>query len=235
MPSSRRATRPAASASFSAPPTSRIRTRRITRRDGKARSSTGSLYTQFGVFYDSIDKYQAYFIDALTGRADVPEPRRHEPHLRFRVPGASGHGQRLVRRWRLLLFHSELGNALIFDPDTGTTIQTDGNRQPYTPEYTFFAGMQIRLPSVGRRRVDAAHRLLVDRRGNRDAAGSSFRSLDSHEQVNLRLELAMRNWDIIGYVKNASDEQYIEAHGGPGYNAYVNPPRTWGVKVNYTF
>ena len=122
--------------------------------------------------------------------------------------------------------HSELGSALIFDPDTLATIQTDGNRQPYTPEYTFFAGMQydfhlwedaVLTPRVDYSWIDDATATPLDR---------PFDAIDSHEQVNLRLELAMHNWDVIAYMKNATDEQYIEAHGGPGYNAYVNPPRT---------
>ena len=194
----------------------------------------GSLYTQFGVFYDSIDNYQAYFYDALTGRQTYQnlDGTSHIYGSELQLQAVMGN---FSFDAGAAYIHSELGNALILDPDT--TRDDPDRRQPPTVH----AGVHVlcrhavRLPSVGRRRVDAARRLLVDRRATATPLDRPFDAIDSHEQVNLRLELAMHNWDVIAYMKNATDEQYIEAHGGPGYNAYVNPPRTWGVKVNYTF
>ncbi len=194
----------------------------------------GSLYTQFGGFYDSIDHYQAYFYDKLSGRQTYQNLDGTS-----RIYGSELQLQAVMGNFSFdtgaAYIHSELGSALILDPDTNATIQTKGNQQPYTPEYTFFAGMQynfhlwedaVLTPRVDYSWIDQQTATPLER---------PFDKIDSHEQLNLRLELAMHNWDVIGYMKNATDENYIEAHGGPGYNAYVNPPRTWGVKVNYTF
>jgi hypothetical protein len=34
---------------------------------------------------------------------------------------------------------------------------------------------------------------------------------------------------------NAAEEEYIEAHGGPGYNAYPNEPRRYGLRIHRDF
>lgn len=199
----------------------------------------GRLLTQVGGFYYDIKRYQAYFTDAITGRGTYQNLDGTST-----IYGLEATGQAVFGNFEIDIggawIHSELGDALLFDDVTQMVINPDGNPQPYTPEYTFYAGMQyaFRLPRdmtltprVDYAWIDEQTTTPLDRYSN----GVAIDQVDSHEQLNLRLELAMQNWAVIGWMKNATDEEYIEAHGGPGYNAYVNPPRTYGVKVNYTF
>ncbi len=34
---------------------------------------------------------------------------------------------------------------------------------------------------------------------------------------------------------NLTEEEYFDAYGGPGYNAYVNEPLRYGVRLHYGF
>jgi iron complex outermembrane recepter protein len=206
----------------------------------KATLLDGHLSTQLGGFYNDIDHYQAFFVDAVSGTGTYQNLDGTSKVYGMEATAQSvfgGFSFDIGAAW----IHSELGSALIFDDASGTNIDTDGKRQPYTPQYTFFAGAQyeFRLPggSTLTPRIDYA---WIDEQTTTpldrvSAAGAHFDQIDSHHQLNGRLAFNLRNWEVFAVVTNATNEQYIEAHGGPGYNAYAAVPRNYSVKANYRF
>jgi iron complex outermembrane recepter protein len=199
----------------------------------------GHLLTQIGGFYNELDHYQAYFVDALSGTGTYQNLDGTS-----KVYGMEATAQSVFGRFSFdtgaAWIHSELGSALIFDDVLGTDIDTDGKRQPYTPQYTLFAGAQYEFQLPGGAtltpRVDYA---WIDMQTttplNRVANGVHIDRIDSHHQLNGRLAFELRNWEVYAVITNATNEKYIEAHGGPGYNAYPTPPRNYSINVNYRF
>jgi outer membrane receptor protein involved in Fe transport len=49
------------------------------------------------------------------------------------------------------------------------------------------------------------------------------------------LTYGTEKWSGEFFATNVTDEIYIEAHGGPGYNAYPNEPRRFGFRLHYNF
>jgi len=56
-----------------------------------------------------------------------------------------------------------------------------------------------------------------------------------HTILNLKLTYGTEKWSGEFFATNVTDEIYIEAHGGPGYNAYPNEPRRFGFRLHYNF
>ena len=206
----------------------------------KAQLFDDHLFTQIGGFFNSIDAYQAGFTDATTGRNTFQNLDGTSEIYGLEVSAQAVIGALsfdLGAAW----IHSELGEGLLFDDVTASAIQVEGNLMPFTPEYTFFVGAQYDFalpggmtltPRIDYAVTDEQTATPLDRE---TVDGVRVDLIEDHEQVNLRLTLAAQNWNVIGYMTNATDETYIEAHGGAGYNAYPNPPRQYGVRVNYTF
>jgi iron complex outermembrane receptor protein len=207
----------------------------------------GHLLTQIGGFYENVDDYQATFIDANTGLGAYQNLNGTSHIFGSEVSAQAVFGDLSVdigTAW----IHSELGSALIVDNITGETIDTDGNRQPFAPQYTFHGGLQYEVHLPGSMTltprgdyawIDEQTTTPLDAKCTNPAIcpllGAELDRIESHQQVNLRLTLDAQNWSLAGFLTNATDERYIEAHGGPGYNAYVNPRRTGGVKFTYNF
>jgi iron complex outermembrane receptor protein len=139
----------------------------------------------------------------------------------------------------LSLMHSELGNADI-EGAGGVIVPTDGKPQPYTPTVTFHGGAQYAFPILGDAtltpRIDFAYvgrqtMTPVDQIFN----GIALDRTPPHRELNLKLTYATEQWNAEVYMTNATDDIYYEAHGGPGYNAYPNEPRRFGVLFHYNF
>jgi iron complex outermembrane receptor protein len=199
----------------------------------------GRVRTQLGGFYNDIKHYQAFFTDAVTGRSTFQNLEGKSKVYGVEFTGDAVLGD-LSLDVALAWIHSSLGEGLIFDDVLGEPIQTKGKKQPFTPEYTVHAGAEytFRLPGQATLtpRVDYA---WIDTQTvtplDRIAAGIPIDRIPRHELVNLQLIYAKSPWTVTGYVTNAFDETYIEAHGGPGYNAYPNEPRRVGLRVMREF
>ena len=208
----------------------------------------GHLLTQLGGFYESIDNYQATFthpgVVAVTAYQNLGGSTTiYGSELSIQAV-FGGLSVDIGTAW----IHSELGSAVITDNITGEDIDTDGKNQPFTPHYTFHGGIQYTFNLPGSMTltprgdyawIDEQTTTPVDAKCNNPAIcpilGAELDRIESHQQVNLRLTLDAHTWSLAGFMTNATDERYIEAHGGPGYNAYVNPRRTGGIKLTYNF
>jgi iron complex outermembrane receptor protein len=215
----------------------------------KAQWLDNQIFTQIGGFYDFINNYQAFLAtNCVTvpggGPGCLPVPGGAYLNLDgiSTIYGLEATGQAVFGNFSmdaaLALIHSELGSADILA--FGLPFQTKGKPQPFTPEVTFHFGAQYAFPfedgSTLTPRADVA---FVGRQTltpiDAVVGGIPLDRVPEHTLLNLKLTYGTERWNGEFYVTNVTDEAYIEAHGGPGYNAYVNEPRRIGVRLHYNY
>ena len=119
------------------------------------------------------------------------------------------------------------------DYDTGTAIY-DGERIENTPNYTVNAGIAY----VAEQGIYG--RLDFNARGTTsyfDGANNTMVKVDGAIISNLKVGYKVKDWDIYGYVKNITDEEYIAAYMAKTslQIASFNEPRTFGIGARYKF
>jgi iron complex outermembrane recepter protein len=205
----------------------------------KATLMNGQLRTQLGVFYNDIKDYQINYLDVTTGRSayqnlhDDSYIRGVEFTAQARIGDFSGD-------IGIALIDSELGDAQVFDSVLGRAINPKGNPHPFTPNYTVNIGVEYAFhvlggtlsPRVDFSWVDTQTLTATDRI---TAAGVPIDRIFKHDLVNASLVYERAPWRATAFVTNLTKEEYIEAHGGPGYNAYPNEPRRFGLRVHREF
>lgn len=105
---------------------------------------------------------------------------------------------------------------------------TVGNESPYTPDYTWSAGAQVQYPlsadydfvgSVDMSGVGETWFHVVQNNDRPtifslsfplDAANYSVAKRDPYQLVNLRAGISGDRWSLVGFIKNAFDENYLE-------------------------
>lgn len=202
----------------------------------KAQWLDGQVLTQIGGFYDIIDRYQGFATKLGLSSFTNLDGTSHVYGLEL---SAQAVFDELSIDTGLSLIHSELGNGFIADP-FGAPLNTAGKRQPFTPEVTFHAGTQYAFQfgdgTSLTPRVDVAYTggqttTPVDFVFN----GIPLDRVPPHTLLNLKLTYGTEKWSGEFYMTNVTNEIYIEAHGGPGYNAYLNEPRRVGFRLHYNF
>lgn len=202
----------------------------------KAQWLDGQVLTQIGGFYDIIDRYQGFATKLGLSSFTNLDGTSHVYGLEL---SAQAVFDELSIDTGLSLIHSELGNGFIADP-FGAPLNTAGKRQPFTPEVTFHAGTQYAFQfgdgTSLTPRVDVAYTggqttTPVDFVFN----GIPLDRVPPHTLLNLKLTYGTEKWSGEFYMTNVTNEIYIEAHGGPGYNAYPNEPRRVGFRLHYNF
>lgn len=119
------------------------------------------------------------------------------------------------------------------DYDTGTK-KYDGERIENTPRYTANLGIAY----VAEQGVYG--RLDFNARGKTnyfDGANNKMVTAEGAIISNLKIGYKIKDWDIYGYVKNITDEEYIAGYmSKTGLQiASFNEPRTFGVGARYKF
>jgi len=202
----------------------------------KAQWLDGQLLTQIGGFYDIIDRYQGFA--TKLGLASFTNLDGTSTVYGLEISSQAVFDE-LSLDAGLALIHSALGKGTISDP-FGGDVNTDGKRQPFTPEVTLHAGAQYAFQfgdgTSLTPRVDVAYTsgqtttpvdFVFD--------GVHLDRVPPHTILNLKLTYGTEKWSGEFFVTNVTDEIYIEAHGGPGYNAYPNEPRRIGFRLHYNF
>jgi len=194
----------------------------------------GRLRTQLGGFYDTLDHYQATFLEVAPNGSNILNlPFFHNLEGQSVVYGAEltaqGQFDDLGFDLGVALIHSSLGHGLIRDNVFGTDVEVEGRPTPYTPRVTFNAGVQYAF-HVGESttvtpRVDYAWTAvqtisILDRFVN----NQPIERVPPHSLVNAQVTVAHGPWNLSAYVTNITNLHYIQAASGPGYNAYANDP-----------
>jgi iron complex outermembrane receptor protein len=205
----------------------------------------GQLLTQIGAFYTAIDNYQAFFVDGTTGLGTFQNLDGISKLYGLEATAQAAIGD-FSADAGLSLIHSELGDGLLLKAcQVGApppqTASTAGHRQPYTPNYTIHVGAQYAFQLGNEQtltpRVDYAYTgdQTMDPLDDVNCLGEHISRTPAHGLANAKITYANGPWSVDAYVTNLTDEVYIEAHGGPGYNAYPNEPRRYGFRVHYNF
>jgi iron complex outermembrane receptor protein len=120
------------------------------------------------------------------------------------------------------------------DYDTGTA-KYDGERIENTPRYTANVGIAY----VAEQGIYG--RLDFNARGSTnyfDGANNKMVSADGAIISNAKVGYKINDWDIYGYVKNVTDEEYIDSFRSSSSGMQIagfNEPRTFGVGARYKF
>jgi iron complex outermembrane receptor protein len=203
--------------------------------DGRANLMAAAFYTR-------IRDRQVYTLDIINSAQTLSNP----------IPRARVHGFEMDVT-ALLLPGLETGASLgltrsrIQSYDTsvfaGLPVAGDftGNRLPQTPEYSFAAYTQYRMPM--RNGVSLTPRLEWQGRG-----GNFYWEIDNANQrapldfVNLRLTAQRAAWSITAFLENALDEQYVlellpQRWSGvaSGDIAKAGRGRHWGLQASYSY
>ncbi|MCD4758383.1 MAG: TonB-dependent receptor [Arcobacteraceae bacterium] len=134
----------------------------------------------------------------------------------------------------------ELSGAIGFidakydDYDTGTT-KYDGERIENTPKYTANIGIAYVADSGIYGRLDAFAR---GKTNYFDGANNTMVSADGAIISNLKIGYKVNTWDIYGYIKNITDEEYIDSFRSSSSGMQIvgfNEPRTFGIGARYKF
>ncbi|MDP2324015.1 MAG: TonB-dependent receptor [Gammaproteobacteria bacterium] len=132
-----------------------------------------------------------------------------------------------------------------------------GNESPYTPDYTWSAGAQVLFPMsadydfVGSVDVSGVgetwfHVIQANDRPTifslafpLDAANYSVAQRDAYSLINLRAGISGDRWSLVGFIKNAFDEQYLqEVIPAPEFGgSFIHPgtERRVGVEATLKF
>ena len=132
-----------------------------------------------------------------------------------------------------------------------------GNESPYTPDYTWSAGAQVLFPMsadydfVGSVDISGVgetwfHVIQANDRPTifslafpLDAANYSVAERDAYSLVNLRAGVSSDRWSLVGFIKNAFDEQYLqEVIPAPEFGgSFIHPgtERRIGVEATLKF
>ena len=205
----------------------------------KATMLDGNLRTQVDAFYNKIKDYQINYLDVTTGRSAY-QNLRDDTFIRGIEFTAQGTWGGFSVDLGVALLDSELGNAQILDTVLNRTIDPKGNPHPYTPDYTVNIGAEYTFdiaggtltPRIDFSWVDEQTITATDRV---TTAGIPIDRIFKHNLINAQIVYEHGPWRATAYVTNVDKEEYIEAHGGPGYNAYPNEPRRVGLRINREF
>ncbi|DAB31151.1 MAG TPA: hypothetical protein CFH79_10565 [Sulfurospirillum sp. UBA11407] len=120
------------------------------------------------------------------------------------------------------------------DYDTGTAVY-DGKRIENTPKYTANLGIAYVSERGIYGRLDAYAR---GKTNYFDGANNSMVTADGAIISNLKIGYKIKDWDIYGYLKNITDEEYIDSFRSSSAGMQIvgfNEPRTFGIGFRYTF
>ncbi len=121
-----------------------------------------------------------------------------------------------------------------FDP-SGGTIKLDGKDMEGSPNHTLRVSASYHHPSGLYGRMDVRH---VGNVYYYDNVAQNLQKADTYTLANARLGWLYGNWDVYAFVRNATDEKYIDAfnsNGMEGGKAGFGDPRAIGVGLSYSF
>jgi iron complex outermembrane receptor protein len=209
----------------------------------KANWANDQFRTQFTVYYEDFDDYQASFgLEGVGGLLDNPENRNAETssHLwGIELSGQAAFGN-FSLDFGLGYLDSELGTFTnVVDPigpPPGNIVNLTGAEIPFAPNFSGNIGMSYAF-EIGSYyltpRVDVAHT------SETQAAlwDNPMQTLEDRTLVNGLLTFApdSNRWKIEGWITNATDKHYIAGIQNNATLYYAAPPRQYGVRAQFNF
>jgi iron complex outermembrane recepter protein len=221
--------------------------------------------TQFNVYYQVFDDYQADF--ALGGPAALPSATLFQfqnARSDSIVWGAELGAQVYLNNWEfdagLAYFQSELGSfGLVQNPFAVVTggpeiIDLDGAETPFAPTWTgnFGVGYTFRTATgIAGNPIEITPRVDVAYRD--DSYSRLFQNratlMKGYTLVNAQIHVDSGPWHLLLWGNNLTDKDYVAAKQNVGASAgssfvaephytglvYAGLPRLWGARLTYSF
>jgi iron complex outermembrane receptor protein len=109
-----------------------------------------------------------------------------------------------------------------------------GKKLPQNPDSTLNVGVGYHAPLAGRHEWFA--RLDYQRLGEVFWEPENFVARDPLDLLDLRAGIRGEGgWELVGWVKNATDEDWVQEEANPNGIVYYGKPRQYGVEVTYRF
>ncbi|MCP4119508.1 MAG: TonB-dependent receptor [Desulfobacteraceae bacterium] len=146
---------------------------------------------------------------------------------------ASGYGaeidMRMLVTTGLNLFANFGFSDIEFDEFSDAKGDYKGNKNTYSPAYTFSVGAKYRMGNGFYAGADVVSygKMYFDRANND--------SRDSYELVNAKIGYEAESWDVYLYGKNIFDKEYNSYNYFGGFCNLYSEPREVGVKLSYRF
>jgi iron complex outermembrane receptor protein len=186
------------------------------------KSTFSKLYLAANLFYMDIDDIHVYSFDNATGMirtSNAGKAHSQGAELEF--------SYLLAERWEL----TGAAGVIQAEYDEYGSTGYDGNDIEKTPSYTARAGVQYNEPRGFYGRFD------VRSQGKTYYNAANYLEEDAFFVADLRLGYRHSNYEIYGYMKNITDEDYIVnmAEQSNGYLLTFGDPRTFGAGFRYFF
>ena len=207
----------------------------------KADWADDQFRTQFTVYYEDFDDYQANFAETEVG-LNNPTNRNAETssHLwGVELSGQAGFGN-FGLDFGMAYLDSELGDFNdVVDPfrvAPNNVVNLSGAEIPFAPNFTGNIGMQYAFHFADfylTPRVDVAHT------GETQAAlwDSPMVTLEDRTLVNGLITFAPESnrWKVEGWITNATDKHYIAGIQNNATLYYAAAPRQYGLRATFNF
>jgi iron complex outermembrane receptor protein len=224
----------------------------------KQRWADGQFNTQFNIYYETFDNYQANFAESTPG---FDNPTNRNAETESDVQGAEFSGQarfgRLSLDFGVAYMDSELGTFsdvedpfrfVDVDPVDGVAddangdgvpdnvVNLSGAKIPFSPEFTGNIGIAYDIPIGGLTltpRVDYSHQ------DETQAAlwDTPMETLEARDLVNAQITLVPESnrWEAVLWGTNITDEQYVSGIQNNATLYYAAPPAQYGLRLKFYF
>ncbi|HWI86773.1 MAG TPA: TonB-dependent receptor [Sphingomonas sp.] len=188
------------------------------------------LRLQLSGFYNRYSDVQLSFIDPVSHLTTVQNGNAAT------VKGFEAQGQLTFGGLRaygnLSLLDTELGAAVISD-NAGNPVQVSGHRLPLAPNFVASVGAEYEFP-VGDE-ASLTPRVQFSHMGGQYASAiqSPADLLPAYDLLNASLTLELKQFQIMAFVNNLTDELYLT--GAEGVTNFLGARRQYGVKASVKF
>jgi iron complex outermembrane receptor protein len=207
----------------------------------KERWAGETFNTQFTVYYETFDDYQANFAETIAG---LNFPTNRNAETESTVWGIELSGQARVGAFSLdfgvAYSESELGTfSDVVDPfrtAPDNIVNLSGAKVPFSPEvtgnigmaYDFKLGTLTLTPRVDFSHVDETQAALWD---------TPMVTLPSRDLINAQVALRpdSEKWSAVLWGTNITDEHYISGIQNNATLYYAAPPGQYGLRVKFKF
>ena len=190
------------------------------------------LMLNAAVFYEQIDDYQYFFVDAasasqIIGNIDKVDVRGLEIEAQLRV----------TRGWDLFanlgINDSEIKKLAEFP-------QFEGNKAPKNTQWTGVIGTQYRA-QIANSALSWFGRVDLQHAGDKYWQIDNVDVQDPRDYLNVRLGLEAARWSVYLWGKNITDERAYSEFASREFSGldvdigYLNQPATYGLNARVTF
>jgi iron complex outermembrane receptor protein len=207
----------------------------------KQRWADGQLNTQFNVYYETFDDYQANFAETIAG-LNFPTNRNAETESDVRGLELSGQARfgGFSLDFGVAYSDSELGTfSDVIDPfrlPPDNVVNLSGAKIPFSPEFTgnigiaydFQLGGLTLTPRVDYSHIDETQAALWD---------TPLVTLEERDLINAQIQLVPESgrWSAVLWGTNITDEHYISGIQNNATLYYAAPPAQYGLRLKFNF